>query len=287
MCLAEGTRITTAAGPRPIESVHAGDLVLTRLGWRRVAWSGCTGLRPTLAIETDRSTLLCTDNHPLWVVGRGWTFGADVRVGHRIPTCLNPSGDPTLSFRASGTFFKTTATTSPADHAAIGSTTETCTRRTSDRSPTIGTSTTGIRTAATMSYPTSNRSRHLSTSADTGAVEPGQSRPRFARLVAAVSGPSASRTPSSVRSAPSSSSQPDSGPSSVLDAAVVRSIKRGPISRVHDLTVEDAHEFFANGLLVHNCTWEPGSQWSPNRLDAMVWSMTELLVQGSVGVWLL
>jgi phage terminase large subunit-like protein len=36
------------------------------------------------------------------------------------------------------------------------------------------------------------------------------------------------------------------------------------------------------------CTWDPVSTaWSPNRLDAAVWSLTELLVQGSVGVWLI
>lgn len=30
-------------------------------------------------------------------------------------------------------------------------------------------------------------------------------------------------------------------------------------------------EFYANGILVHNCTWYPELDWSPDRLDAMVW----------------
>ena len=38
---------------------------------------------------------------------------------------------------------------------------------------------------------------------------------------------------------------------------------------VYDLTVDDAHEFYANGARVHNCTWQPG-QGSPDRVDAMV-----------------
>jgi hypothetical protein len=35
-------------------------------------------------------------------------------------------------------------------------------------------------------------------------------------------------------------------------------------------------EFFANGILVHNCTWTPELDWSPDRLDAMVWDAVAL-----------
>jgi len=37
---------------------------------------------------------------------------------------------------------------------------------------------------------------------------------------------------------------------------------------VYNLTVADAHEYFANGVLVHNC-------------DALVWALTELMLQDS------
>ena len=68
---------------------------------------------------------------------------------------------------------------------------------------------------------------------------------------------------------------------------------------VYDLTVEGEHEFFANGILVHNCHvtspvkfgdlselekeqvhWVPKSRGgrspSPNRIDALVWAVREL-----------
>ena len=45
---------------------------------------------------------------------------------------------------------------------------------------------------------------------------------------------------------------------------------------VYDLTVADAGEFFANGALVHNCTWTPGGE-SPGRIDASVYLAYELL----------
>ena len=49
-----------------------------------------------------------------------------------------------------------------------------------------------------------------------------------------------------------------------------------------DLTVEGEDEFFANEILVHNCTWSPQvDTWSPDRLDALVWAITELLIDNS------
>lgn len=45
---------------------------------------------------------------------------------------------------------------------------------------------------------------------------------------------------------------------------------------VYDLTVDDAHEFYAGGILVHNCLWVPESLESPDRLDACVWAISEL-----------
>jgi len=50
-----------------------------------------------------------------------------------------------------------------------------------------------------------------------------------------------------------------------------------------DLQVAVEHEYFADGFLVHNCTWVPGDK-SPDRMDALVWALTELMLEGS-GVW--
>jgi hypothetical protein len=68
---------------------------------------------------------------------------------------------------------------------------------------------------------------------------------------------------------------------------------------VYNLTVEGASEFFANGILVHNChhvgrfpeleeemtSWVPYPEpkWSPNRMDWLVWAMTDLLIQAKAG----
>ena len=48
---------------------------------------------------------------------------------------------------------------------------------------------------------------------------------------------------------------------------------------VFNLMVEDVHEFYANGILVHNCEWVPGEP-SPDRLDSLVWGYHDLFNLG-------
>lgn len=57
----------------------------------------------------------------------------------------------------------------------------------------------------------------------------------------------------------------------------VLAIEPGPVLPVYNLTVEDQPEFFAGDILVHNCqyTGAPGEE-SPDRLDALVWALSEL-----------
>jgi len=44
---------------------------------------------------------------------------------------------------------------------------------------------------------------------------------------------------------------------------------QGEKAEVYDLEVEDAHEFFANGILVHNCGYSRGSAWVSR--DGVMW----------------
>jgi hypothetical protein len=52
---------------------------------------------------------------------------------------------------------------------------------------------------------------------------------------------------------------------------------------VYNLKVAEGHlpEFFANGVLVHNCQWTQDSGESPDRMDALVWGLTEVLENSS------
>ena len=87
-CFAAGTLIETDDGLRPIETLHPGDMVLSR-----DERSGETAYRPVLHtfVTPDRAldsitltssrgvveTLTVTPNHPFWVEGSGWRRFAD------------------------------------------------------------------------------------------------------------------------------------------------------------------------------------------------------------------
>lgn len=54
-------------------------------------------------------------------------------------------------------------------------------------------------------------------------------------------------------------------------------IPSGIAEPVFNLTVERQPEYFANGILTHNCSWVPGvSKKSPDRMDAAVYAGLEL-----------
>jgi phage terminase large subunit-like protein len=69
-----------------------------------------------------------------------------------------------------------------------------------------------------------------------------------------------------------------------------KKIRADPVSMLYDQSRVHHVSAGSSGLSQvedEMCAWTVDSSWSPNRLDALVWAVTELLVQGSVGVWLL
>lgn len=67
MCLSKGTLIRVLRGWIPIEDVTVHDKILTRNGYAPVEWAGITGLATKLVeIKTESSTLLATEDHPIW-----------------------------------------------------------------------------------------------------------------------------------------------------------------------------------------------------------------------------
>ncbi len=71
-CLAEGARVTTPAGTKPIEAVVPGDQVLSydeaagELCWRRVTAKRYSGMQPVRAVSAGARQLRVTDNHPFY-----------------------------------------------------------------------------------------------------------------------------------------------------------------------------------------------------------------------------
>lgn len=99
-CLVGSTLIKTVAGMQSIEHIKAGDLVLTRDGYRPVKWAGLTKLADTLCELRDhegRVLLTATPEHKIWVMGKGWTELFMVRPKDRLLNASGPTG-PSESF---------------------------------------------------------------------------------------------------------------------------------------------------------------------------------------------
>ena len=71
-CLAEGSRVTTPGGTKPIELVTPGDEVLSydeaagSLCWRRVTAKRYSGAQPVREVQVGSRRLRVTDNHPFY-----------------------------------------------------------------------------------------------------------------------------------------------------------------------------------------------------------------------------
>lgn len=68
-CLASDTCVLCSNGWKPISAIKAGEQVWTRRGLRQVLWAGQTGVAKII----HRFGLTGTPNHPVWTENRGWT----------------------------------------------------------------------------------------------------------------------------------------------------------------------------------------------------------------------
>lgn len=277
MCLVGGTMVETDRGPVPIESVEVGDHVQTRAGLRRVRWSGQTGeASKIVTISAGRSSIQCTASHPVYVLGEGFVRADAVRVGQRVIACRTRSTRSSSSTDAGTSFSGCTATTRPAGSTVGDYCTATFGRLHTAQSRPAGTCTTSTRIAATTTCPTSRPSVPGTTSGSTDRRAPSSTTVQRGACVAALSGRSGSRATWCASSVERPTSPRVSEQNSAVVDAVDVTTHATPLP-VFNLTVDGLPEFFANGILVHNCTWQPEAGGaSPDALDALVHGVWEL-----------
>ncbi|WP_425395895.1 polymorphic toxin-type HINT domain-containing protein [Aeoliella sp.] len=101
-CFAAGTLVWTKTGTQAIETLTAGDVVLTmdeRTGercFRPVLETTIRQPSPLLRIATEGYQLLATPGHPFWVEGTGWRMAKELEQGDRV---LSANGMP-IAIRA-------------------------------------------------------------------------------------------------------------------------------------------------------------------------------------------
>ena len=288
MCLVAGTLIWTDRGQVPIEEVADSDRVWTRLGWAPVDWAGKTTDAPVLTTVTHSGgEIRCTVWHRIWTQNRGFVPASLVRpsdillVDANAP--LSAVASPTV---AAGTPRWRPATTRVDAGFCTGPSGRitTAPSRTGSSS-TISTTTrpTTIR-AISLPFPTESIDATMWQKID---ADSSRGDLMNALLTPGACGATASPVLSVATTAVQSSAAPTCGRDG---AAVPAGASTGATEPVYDIKVADGylHEFFANGILVHNTEWVPldPRSPSPNRGDAMVYggtNVTKAGVRASVG----
>jgi hypothetical protein len=91
-CFAAGTPVLTLTGPRPIESLRLGDLVLSQdtatgaLSYQPIVEVHHNSPDTTLRIRLKAETVVSTTYHRFWRPGRGWAMARELKAGDVIRT---------------------------------------------------------------------------------------------------------------------------------------------------------------------------------------------------------
>lgn len=247
-CLAKGTLVTTQRGLVPIEEVTTEDSALTRKGFRRILWSGQTGTKAVIQL----GPLSLTKEHKLLVNGE-WKSAEDI-------TCQKDSEKTVRLLCHKPSYLETLFTTGIQTQTAgptvciikAGETESklTCTSLFTKKLTALSqrglkfitkmkTLLTTHLMEATMSYFPSESTEYTTPLTASDAQEDLCSvslGPLNAGNVVSQLSPEQKRSDFVMLTVATPSAQITSEPVPVFD-----------------LQIEEEHEFFANGILVHNC----------------------------------
>lgn len=100
-CFVAGTIVETEHGPRPIEEIMIGDLVLSQdhltgeLTFKPVLETTVRKSASTVVVKTSQGNLHCSIGHPFWISGLGWRMAKELEPGMPLYTLHGESIDIT------------------------------------------------------------------------------------------------------------------------------------------------------------------------------------------------
>lgn len=247
LCLIAGTMIQTDRGAIPIEQIKAGDRVWTREGLKKVTQSGKT--KENAELWTN-GIITGTGSHPVWTT-KGFRRLTDLLIGDTVALWQNQFyiSEENIGFGADS------IRTVKADSCL-----EPCGRTLSDQSPMAMTFTTETKTPLITSSVTLSCLLGRITSSDINPEASLQKIPSGEGIILeSLCGINGERSSFIVRNAAVSSSPWGCEQSTVIPIVKLEQIavseKLEERAAVYNIEVEDCNEYFANGLLVHNCKW--------------------------------
>ena len=250
-CVIGNTLVLMSDGThRAISDVRVGQMVQTPLGPRRVLESACTGVKPIWRVRWNGGELAATGSHPVYVAGQ-WKRLDGLRACDTLSSWHGKPNPELLSSPSTSTDTNTIGTPTPAK-LTIGNTllaaAENCFTAISgntiaDPYPSVGKSTTRTKILSTIECETSfacrlkNIAKSMRTCIENVIVR------RLSSLISTVFGVK-------LRSG-IDLPQDRHG----TDNTIVTSVKELHVDLpVYNLRVAEAECYYANGILVHNCS---------------------------------
>lgn len=247
LCFVAGTLVETSRGRVPIEKVRPGDMVWTREGLKRVSRSGLTN--PSAELWSN-GHVIGTAGHPIWTTS-GYRRLIDLLNGDTIAVWQS------LFYITNGN----TGVGAGSIRTVRGdSCLESCGKIPLGQSRTATTFTTLTKTPIITSSTTLSSLLGKNISYDTSlGVLLGRTRNGEETILESLCGESGSRSSFDVLNAAISSSPPECEQSSAIPIVKLEVIdgveKLDYKAPVYSIEVENCPEYFANGILVHNCKW--------------------------------
>lgn len=271
ICFIAGTMVTTQFSEQPIETIKVGDCVMTRMGLRRVMYVQSLDSNVGTVEFSNGRTLTGTADHPIYLT-TGWTRLDQLEKGD-IGCAVNASNGVAISGIDTATGITSAPTRAVGQkqlgfigrcgsrlmgslHPALMSTIRMTTKAT-----TISTILSAFRGESICDF----IERHIQSSARIGmqpllsisnaSIAASRSSARSVSTIQHAHVASTGPARKSGRSSESAyiaaqHSEPDSATCAVSVASTWRPSGR---QKVYCLTVEGSPEYFANGILVHNC----------------------------------
>ncbi len=288
-CFTAGTQVATPSGSVPIEALRAGDMVMTRKGPRRVVANSVREAQPVgLVSFSTGAKLVGTGDHPVYTT-HGWTRLDCLHVGSEVCAIgalsgaasvgtatgkvttsepINPSsqserfgcialfGDTITDQSLTAGTSITTMKTKPTTKSAISAACQTVSIR--------------VRTACLSGTATNGASRNLSP--QNVAIAARTSFGAYgARIISALVASKYAPTPNVKSIGTARTATAHSAPAPETFAASVASTwQQTGQQSVYCLKVEGEPEYFANGILVHNCDELAAWQYDEDTWDMMM-----------------